>query len=61
MEFTLCFRSFYRQFVKNGKRVPKDYYDALREKDATFEDINEYPEIVEMIPKGRRQNNLTKN
>lgn len=30
---TLTFRSFYRQFVKNGKQVPKDYYDTLRESD----------------------------
>jgi DNA (cytosine-5)-methyltransferase 1 len=30
---TLCFRSFFRQFVKNNKRVPKDYYEALMESD----------------------------
>ena len=30
---TLCFRSFYRQFVKNNKLVPEDYYDALKEPD----------------------------
>lgn len=27
---TLCFRSFYRQFKKNNKQVPKDYYSALK-------------------------------
>jgi DNA (cytosine-5)-methyltransferase 1 len=30
---TLCFRSFYRQFVKKGKEVPEDYYNALKEQD----------------------------
>jgi DNA (cytosine-5)-methyltransferase 1 len=30
---TLTLRSFYRQFVKNNKRVPEDYYIALRETD----------------------------
>ena len=28
---TLTLRSFYRQFVKNNKKVPKEYYEALRE------------------------------
>lgn len=28
---TLTLRSFYRQFTKNNKQVPKDYYNALRE------------------------------
>ena len=28
---TLMLRSFYRQFVKNNKQVPEDYYNALRE------------------------------
>ena len=30
---TLTLRSFYRQFVKNNKQVPKEYYEALREND----------------------------
>jgi len=30
---TLTWRSFYRQFTKDGKTVPKDYYDALKECD----------------------------
>ncbi|WP_248724029.1 DNA cytosine methyltransferase [Seonamhaeicola sp. ML3] len=30
---TLTFRSFFRQFIKNNKRVPEDYYRALREPD----------------------------
>lgn len=30
---TLLWRSFYRQFVKDGKPVPKDYYQAYEEKD----------------------------
>lgn len=30
---TLLLRSFYRQFVKNQKTVPKDYYRALEETD----------------------------
>jgi DNA (cytosine-5)-methyltransferase 1 len=28
---TLMWRSFYRQFVKNNKEVPSEYYDAYRE------------------------------
>ena len=28
---TLMLRSFYRQFVKNNKQVPEDYYNILRE------------------------------
>lgn len=36
---TLCFRSFYRQFVKNNKRVPEDYYIALRESDLSKREI----------------------
>ncbi|WP_417861456.1 DNA cytosine methyltransferase [Winogradskyella sediminis] len=28
---TLCLRSFYRQFVKNGRRVPEEYYNVLKE------------------------------
>jgi DNA (cytosine-5)-methyltransferase 1 len=29
---TLTLRSFYRQFIKTGKKVPKEYYELLREK-----------------------------
>lgn len=29
---TLTWRSFYRQFIKAGKEVPKEYYQAYREK-----------------------------
>ena len=36
---TLCFRSFYRQFVKNNKRVPEDYYNALKEPDLTKREV----------------------
>jgi len=30
---TLTLRSFYRQFTKNSKKVPKEYYNALEESD----------------------------
>ncbi|MFP4846087.1 DNA cytosine methyltransferase [Winogradskyella sp. PE311] len=36
---TLTLRSFYRQFVKNNKRVPEDYYNALRESDLSKREI----------------------
>jgi len=36
---TLTLRSFYRQFVKNNKQVPKEYYDALRETDLSEREI----------------------
>lgn len=36
---TLTLRSFYRQFIKNNKRVPEDYYKALREPDLTKREI----------------------
>jgi DNA (cytosine-5)-methyltransferase 1 len=29
---TLTWRSFYRQFIKEGKEVPKEYYQAYEEK-----------------------------
>lgn len=47
---TLVFRSFYRQFRKNGKQVPSEYYEALREKnlrrrEALIEEmLNSFPE-----------------
>ena len=36
---TLTLRSFYRQFVKNNKRVPEDYYNALKESDLSKREI----------------------
>jgi DNA (cytosine-5)-methyltransferase 1 len=36
---TLTLRSFYRQFVKNNKQVPKEYYEALRETDLSKREI----------------------
>ncbi|WP_417238764.1 DNA cytosine methyltransferase [Bizionia sp.] len=36
---TLTLRSFYRQFVKDNKRVPEDYYNALRESDLSKREI----------------------
>lgn len=30
---TLTWRSFYRQFIKAGKEIPEEYYQAYREKD----------------------------
>lgn len=36
---TLTLRSFYRQFDKYNKQVPKDYYDALRESDISKREI----------------------
>jgi DNA (cytosine-5)-methyltransferase 1 len=36
---TLLLRSFYRQFVKNGHPVPKDYYKALEESDLSKREI----------------------
>ncbi|GGZ88194.1 DNA cytosine methyltransferase [Algibacter mikhailovii] len=36
---TLTLRSFYRQFVKNNKRVPEDYYSALKESDLSKREI----------------------
>ena len=36
---TLTLRSFYRQFVKNNKQVPKEYYDALMEADLSEREI----------------------
>jgi DNA (cytosine-5)-methyltransferase 1 len=36
---TLTLRSFYRQFVKNNKPIPEDYYNALRESDLTEREI----------------------
>lgn len=36
---TLTLRSFYRQFVKNNKRVPEDYYNVLKESDLSKREI----------------------
>lgn len=36
---TLTLRSFYRQFVKKNKQVPKEYYEALRESDLKEREI----------------------
>ena len=36
---TLTLRSFYRQFVKNNKQVPNEYYDALMEADLSEREI----------------------
>lgn len=36
---TLTLRSFYRQFDKNYRQVPKEYYDALRESDISKREI----------------------
>ena len=36
---TLTLRSFYRQFVKDNRQVPKEYYDALRETDLSKREI----------------------
>lgn len=36
---TLTLRSFYRQFVKNNKQVPKEYYEALWETDLSKREI----------------------
>mgnify|MGYP006090071715 CR=1 FL=1 len=36
---TLTLRSFFRQFVKNNRQVPKEYYDALRETDLSKREI----------------------
>ena len=36
---TLTLRSFYRQFVKFGKKVPVDYYNALKESDLSKREI----------------------
>jgi DNA (cytosine-5)-methyltransferase 1 len=39
---TLIWRSFYRQFVKNGKPVPQEYYDALE-----MSDVNQREKFIE--------------
>ncbi len=36
---TLTLRSFFRQFTKNNKKVPKEYYDALRETEISKREI----------------------
>lgn len=36
---TLTLRSFYRQFKNNGKSVPEEYYDLLKEKDLKIREI----------------------
>ena len=36
---TLTLRSFYRQFEKNNRQVPKQYYDALCETDLSNREI----------------------
>ena len=36
---TLTLRSFYWQFVKNNKQVPKEYYEALQETDLSEREI----------------------
>ena len=47
---TLVWRSFYRQFVNNNKRVPDEYYDAYRERDLKKREfliektLNDFPE-----------------
>ncbi len=47
---TLIWRSFFRQFVKNGKEVPLEYYDAYEETNLVRREqiieaaLNKYPE-----------------
>jgi DNA (cytosine-5)-methyltransferase 1 len=47
---TLTWRSFYRQFVKDGRDVPKEYYDAYQQSDKSKREaiiegaLNKYPE-----------------
>ncbi len=47
---TLCFRSFYRQFVKDNRKVPNEYYNALEESDLKKREfliekmLDDYPE-----------------
>lgn len=36
---TLLLRSFYRQFSKNNKPIPKDYYESLKEPDVSKREI----------------------
>ena len=36
---TLTLRSFYRQFSKNGKAVPEEYYNVLKEVDLSKREI----------------------
>ena len=36
---TLTLRSFYRQFVKNNKRIPEEYYKALKESNLSKREI----------------------
>jgi DNA (cytosine-5)-methyltransferase 1 len=36
---TLLFRSFYRQFIRHGKPVPKEYYEVLQEPDLNKREI----------------------
>lgn len=44
---TLTLRSFYRQFVKDNRKVPEDYYNALRESEISKREIL----IEEMLDK----------
>jgi DNA (cytosine-5)-methyltransferase 1 len=49
---TLTWRSFYRQFKKQGKNVPEEYYLALQEKDLKIrEQLIE--EFLEKFPEGK--------
>lgn len=47
---TLMWRSFYRQFVKNNKEIPSEYYDAYKESDLKKRELiiestlDKYPE-----------------
>lgn len=56
---TLEFRSFYRQFIKKGKKVPKEYYEVLQETDPSERErkrkllLAKYPEGAEASSEAR--------
>lgn len=49
---TLTFRSFFRQFKKNNKNVPKDYYDALKQTNIA-EREKQIEQLLEKYPEGK--------
>ncbi len=56
---TLTWRSFYRQFVKNNRTVPKEYYDAyqsglLKDREEIIEKaLRKYPEGTEAMEEAK--------
>ena len=48
---TLTLRSFYRQFIKDNRRIPKEYYDALKETEISKREIL-IENLLQSFPEG---------